>query len=46
MGRQKKGNANAERNKNAKKYGKENHPENKFASYAEGEAEKMNSEQK
>ncbi|WP_162831723.1 hypothetical protein [Halalkalibacter hemicellulosilyticus] len=46
MGRQKKGNANAQRNNNAKKYGKENHSENKFASYAEMEAEKMDREQK
>lgn len=46
MGRQKKGNANAMRNNNAKKYGKENHPESKFASYAEREAEKMNRELK
>ncbi|ARK30839.1 hypothetical protein [Halalkalibacter krulwichiae] len=42
MGRQKKGNANAQRNNNAKKYGKTNHPETEFESYAEREAEKMN----
>lgn len=30
MGRQKKGNANAQRNNNAKKYGKQNHPENRI----------------
>jgi hypothetical protein len=39
MGRQKKGNANAERNNNAKRQ-KNNHQE-EFASYAEMEVEKM-----
>lgn len=39
MGRQKKGNPNAQRNNNAKKHAKFE----KFASYAETEAEKMNS---
>ncbi|WP_166485443.1 hypothetical protein [Halalkalibacter wakoensis] len=42
MGRQKKGNANAQRNNNAKKYGKQNHPETEYESYAEREASKMN----
>ncbi|MCK0471895.1 hypothetical protein [Halalkalibacter sp. APA_J-10(15)] len=46
MGKQKKGNANAQRNNNAKKYGKENDSENKFASYAEMEARKMDNNQK
>lgn len=42
MGKQKKGNANAQRNNNAKKQGKENSPhEVEFASYAEMEATKM-----
>ncbi|MFV8830424.1 hypothetical protein [Alkalihalobacterium sp. APHAB7] len=40
MGRTKKGNANANRNNNAKKQGKKNHTE-EFASYAEVESEKM-----
>ena len=44
MGRQKKGNANAQRNNNAKKQGKKNsQADTEFASYAEVEAEKMNS---
>lgn len=42
MGRQKKGNANAQRNNNAKKQGKNNSPDTEFASYAELEASKMN----
>lgn len=37
MGRQKKGNPNAQRNENKKKQGKNNHPR----SYAEVEVEKM-----
>lgn len=41
MGRQKKGNANAQRNNNAKKQGKENHPDTEFSSYADIEVEKM-----
>lgn len=45
MGRQKKGNANAQRNNNAKKQGKQNYPDTEFASYAEVEAEKMNRNQ-
>ncbi|WP_165763865.1 hypothetical protein [Halalkalibacter urbisdiaboli] len=42
MGRQKKGNPNAQRNNNAKKQGKDNHPETEFETYADREAEKMN----
>jgi hypothetical protein len=45
MGRTKKGNANAQRNNNAKRQGKDNHPETGFESYAEREAEKMNRNQ-
>lgn len=43
MGRQKKGNANAQRNNNAKKQGKNNQHamDAEFASYAEVESEKM-----
>lgn len=41
MGRQKKGNANAQRNNNAKAQGKKNNRQDEFASYAEVEAEKM-----
>ncbi|WP_198510216.1 hypothetical protein [Bacillus solitudinis] len=44
MGRQKKGNANAQRNNNAKKQGKQNHPETELESYAERETAKMNRE--
>ncbi|WP_170885598.1 hypothetical protein [Bacillus alkalicellulosilyticus] len=43
MGKTKKGNANANRNNNAKKQGKKNSPDTDFANYAEVEAEKMNS---
>ncbi|MBY6035906.1 hypothetical protein KUV80_04555 [Fictibacillus nanhaiensis] len=39
MGRQKKGNANAQRNNNAKQ--QENNHQEEFASYAELEVEKM-----
>ncbi|MBU8907422.1 hypothetical protein [Desertibacillus haloalkaliphilus] len=47
MGRQKKGNPNAQRNNNAKAQGKKNnHPDTEFASYAEVEAEKMSRENK
>ncbi|ADC51892.1 MULTISPECIES: hypothetical protein [Alkalihalophilus] len=46
MGRQKKGNANAQRNNNAKQQGKENHYDTEFASYAEVEAKKMNKNQR
>ncbi|TWI59277.1 hypothetical protein [Halalkalibacter nanhaiisediminis] len=45
MGKQKKGNANAQRNNNAKKQGKNNHPETEFGSYADIEAKKMNRNQ-
>lgn len=43
MGRTKRGNANAQRNNNAKKKNEFNRP---FASYAAREVEKMSSEQK
>ncbi|WP_368504182.1 hypothetical protein AB3N04_19335 [Alkalihalophilus sp. As8PL] len=46
MGRQKKGNANAQRNNNAKQQGKQNHADTEFASYAEVEANKMNKNNK
>ncbi|MET3504043.1 hypothetical protein [Halalkalibacter oceani] len=46
MGRQKKGNANAQRNNNAKKQGKRNEADTEFASYSEVEAEKMSRDQK
>ncbi|MCL7747382.1 hypothetical protein [Halalkalibacter alkaliphilus] len=46
MGRQKKGNANAQRNNNAKKHGKDNHPETGYETYAEQEAQKMNRNQR
>ncbi|UOE92654.1 MULTISPECIES: hypothetical protein [Bacillaceae] len=46
MGRQKKGNPNAQRNNNAKKQGKENSLQDEFASYAEVESEKMSREKK
>ncbi|WP_179295422.1 hypothetical protein [Bacillus sp. FJAT-45350] len=42
MGRQKKGNANAQRNNNAKAQGKKNHQDDTEFSYAAIEAEKMN----
>ncbi len=45
MGRTKKGNANANRNNNAKKQGKQNHQE-EFASYAEIESQKMSRDMK
>ncbi|WP_268876150.1 MULTISPECIES: hypothetical protein [Bacillaceae] len=40
MGRQKKGNANAQRNENKKKQGKENHA-SELETFAEYEAKKM-----
>ncbi|WP_169720883.1 hypothetical protein [Alteribacter aurantiacus] len=44
MGRQKKGNANAERNKNAKMQGKENHA-SELETFADYEVKKMRNDQ-